>query len=67
MLASSVELERQVRERTEALEAAHRQLAKQESDLCSLQEQYRSLMEQLAAERRRAEGLVALSNRFGAR
>lgn len=67
MQPSSAELERQIWERTEALEAAYRQLARRESDLRSLQQQYANLVEQLAAERLRAQELVELSNRFGVR
>ncbi len=67
MQPSNADLERQIRERTEALEAAYRQLARRESDLRTLQQQYASLVEQLAAERQRAQGLVELSNRFGVR
>ena len=67
MQPSSADLERQIRERTEALEAAYRQLARRESDLRSLQQQYASLVEQLAVERQRAQQLVELSNRFGVR
>lgn len=60
MQPSSAELERQVRERTEALQTAYRQLE-------NLQAKYQTLVEQLAAERQRAESLVELSNRFGVR
>ena len=67
MQPSNADLERQIRERTEALEAAYRQLARRESDLRSLQQQYASLVEQLAVERQRAQQLVELSNRFGVR
>ena len=67
MQPSNADLERQIRERTEALEAAYRQLARRESDLRSLQQQYATLVAQLAAERQRAQELVELSNRFGVR
>ncbi len=67
MQPSSVELEREVRERTEALEAAYRQLAKQENDLRSLQARYQDVVQQLDVARRRAESLIELSNRFGLR
>ena len=67
MQPSNADLERQIRERTEALEAAYRQLARRESDLRSLQQQYATLVAQLAAERQRAQQLVELSNRFGVR
>lgn len=60
MQPSSVELERQVRERTEALQAAYRQLE-------NLQAKYQTLVEQLAVEHQRAESLIELSNRFGVR
>lgn len=67
MQPSSADLERQIRERTEALEVAYRQLARRENDFRALQQQYASLVEQLAAERQRAQELVELSNRFGVR
>ncbi len=67
MQPSSAELERQIRERTEALEAAYRQLARQENEFQTLQKQYATVVEQLAVERRRAQELVELSNRFGVR
>jgi hypothetical protein len=67
MQPSSAELERQIRERSEALEAAYQQLARREGDLRTLQQQYQTVVEQLAAERQRAQVLVELSSRFGVR
>ncbi|MBI4788386.1 MAG: hypothetical protein HY782_15245 [Chloroflexi bacterium] len=67
MLHSNGHVERQVQEWAAALEATQSQLAKREHDLRALQIQYRELQGQLAAERRRAEMLAALSDRFGAR
>lgn len=63
----SVEWERQIEERNRALEAAYLQLARKEDDLRALQAQYLKLVEQLAAERKRAETLLELSGRFGLR
>ena len=52
---------------SEALEAASQQLARREADLRILQAENKSLMQQLADERRRAERLAALADRFGVR
>ncbi len=66
MIRSNVELE-QVRVWTEALQAAHLQLAQSEHELQTLQVEYRNLLEQLTIERARSERLAALAERFGVR
>jgi septal ring factor EnvC (AmiA/AmiB activator) len=60
-------VEDQVRKWTEALQAAHHQLAQSEHELQTLQVEYRNLLEQLAAERARSERLASLAERFGVR
>jgi SMC interacting uncharacterized protein involved in chromosome segregation len=67
MLHSSADLDLQMREWTMALETTQRQLAKRESDVRTLQAHCQELEAQLIAERRRAEKLAALSDRFGTR